>query len=352
MGPPKNKMSIPCITFLAIYFSLKSYIVPVNSRTMKNNIAVIGATGLVGKEQCQILSEHHIRSGDFYAVSRGMENRRNGCVSIESALKGRPKYVFFCAGTEVSLEWAPKFIEIGATVIDKSDAFRRDLSVPLIVPEVNGHLLTGKEQLIASPNCSTIQLVMALYPLELMYRIKRVIVATYQSISGGGKELIEQWNHEQDGTQSHYVRFNQNVVPLCGNLMPDGSTSEEEKLGYESSRILGRDVPISATAARVSVERGHSEAVNIEFCDPIDVAQARRYILEFPGIEESNDNLDPFGTARFSAGRDSVFVSRIRRDKTVANGLNLWIVADNLRKGAALNAYQIMELVMRKRREL
>jgi len=319
---------------------------------MKNSIAVIG-NGLVAKELHQILSEHHIRSGDFFKASRNMEDHPNGFCSIETALRGKPRYVFMAAGSEAAIEWTPKFMGAGATVIDKSDAFRRDLNVPLIVPEVNGHILTGGENIIATPNCSTIQLVMALYPLDLMYRIKRVVVATYQSISGGGKLLLDKWELEKAHIPSLTgPTYDMNVVPKCGDFEISGETTEEEKLLFESGRILGRKIPITATAVRVPTCRGHGEAVNIEFEKEFDEEQLEEILGQFPGLRVSNDMMDTLATPIGCAGKDEVIVSRIRRDRTVPSGVNLWIVADNLRKGAALNAYQIMELMMQKRNEL
>lgn len=321
---------------------------------MNNEIAVIG-TGLVGQELCKILAENHIRSGDFLAVSRSMEDRRDkGCVSIETALRRKPRYVFMAVNAETTRELVPKFRKIGATIIDKSDAFRMDEDVPLIVPEVNGQLLNGLETLVASPNCTTIQLVMALAPIEEIFPMKRVIVSTYQSVSGSGKEALaqleaERRNERPRGPYPHPI--DENLIPACDDFLPNGYTKEEEKIVNETRRILrGKDVRISATTVRVPIPRCHGISVNIEFEDEFDIPNIRKQLSYNPGVlvyDDPTNNVYPMPS--HVTGSDKVYVGRIRRDTSAENALNLWIVADNLRKGAALNAWQILESIRKVR---
>ncbi|MDQ5901717.1 MAG: aspartate-semialdehyde dehydrogenase [Patescibacteria group bacterium] len=322
---------------------------------MKNKIAVVGATGLVGKEMCQILSEQGIRSGDFLKVSRSMQDRRdNGCVPVETALKLRPEYVFLATGDDVSRELVPQFREAGSTIIDKSDAFRMNEDIPLIVPEINGYVMDGLETIISTPNCTTTQLVMVLGPIHSIFRIKRVVVSTYQSVSGSGKDALLQLNKERFGekTEPFYPHaIDNNLIPACDSFLTDGYTKEEQKIVQESGKILmDRSIRISATAVRVPISRSHGMSVNIEFYDDFDLLNIKNALNSNSGIrilDEPEKGIYPMPIN--ASGGDKVLVGRIRRDHSCDFGLNLWIVADNLRKGAALNAYQIMKTLELKR---
>ncbi len=323
---------------------------------MKNDIAVIGASGLVGKEFCRILSEHYIRSGDFLAVSRNMDDRRNGYVSVETALKAKPRYVFLAVNADAAHEIIPQFRAVGSTIIDKSDAFRMDEHVPLVIPEVNGDILDGLETLVANPNCTTTQLVMALAPIGEIFPIKRVLVSTYQSVSGSGKEALAQLRAERNNKRPkgpYPFQIDENLIPACDKFLPNGYTKEEEKIVKETRKILGdKNLRISATAVRVPIPRCHGMSVNIEFEDSFDIPNIKRQLAFNPGVvvhDDPSDNIYPMPIN--TVGDDKVLIGRIRRDESCEHGVHLWIVADNLRKGAALNAYQIMELIRKKRGE-
>lgn len=322
---------------------------------MKNRIAVVGATGLVGKEMCQILSEQGIRSGDFLKVSRSMEDRRdNGCVSVETALKLSPDYVFLATGDDASRELVPQFRSVGSTIIDKSNAFRMNEDIPLIVPEINGYILNGLETIISTPNCTSTQLVMVLHPIHSIFPIKRVVVSTYQSVSGSGKDALLQLNKEKVGENPELFyphAIDNNLIPACDSFLPDGYTKEEQKIVQESGKILmDRSIRISATAVRVPISRSHGMSVNIEFHDDFDMPGIKGVLALNPGVkilDEPERHIYPMPVN--ASGGDKVLVGRIRRDHSCDFGLNLWIVSDNLRKGAALNAYQIMKLIKKRR---
>ncbi len=320
---------------------------------MKNSIAVIGASGLVGQEFCQILSEHRIRSGDFLAVSTNIEKHREGFVSLETALRAKPEYVFLAVGADVACEMVPAFREVGSTIIDKSDAFRMSESVRLVVPGVNEYLLDGLETLVASPNCTTTQLVMVLAPIMNIFRIKRVVVSTYQSVSGSGRDAISQLEAEREGREvKHFYphQIDNNLIPACDSFLPSGNTKEEEKILQETAKILGGSIRISATAVRVPVPRCHGMSVNIEFEENFDIPNIRKLLEGHPYVFVCDDPfVDVYPMPINAMGRDKVFVGRIRRDESCDHGLNLWVVADNLRIGAALNAFRIMEVLNRKR---
>lgn len=314
---------------------------------------IVGATGTVGKKLVEILTAKGYRSDRlFLAASKETARESLGQIhTIEMLLKIRPEFVFMAAGSEVSREWTRKFMNAGCTVIDKSSYFRMKDYVPLIVPEVNGDFLTGEEWLIATPNCSTTQLVMVLAPLHQRYGIERVIVSTYQSVSGTGRKALKQLTHERAGEEvidpayTHHIDLN--VIPICGKCDNDGNTDEERKLVLETAKILGSQFALSATAVRVPTEVGHGESVNIEFTAPYNIEDVKALLGSLPGVSTLFD--DP--TPRTAEGRDDVFVGRIRRDNSRANCLSLWIVGDNLRKGAALNAVQIMELLIKIRNQ-
>lgn len=310
--------------------------------------AIVGGTGLVGQTLYKILAERGWHEDQILlaATSATAQASSGQVLTLEKQLELRPEYVFIAAGSDVSQEWTPKFRAAGSTVIDKSDLYRMDDGVPLIIPEINGELLQGSETLVATPNCSTTQLVMVLAPLYRRYGVERVVVSTYQSVSGTGKKALRQLEQERAGEEvidpAYTHRIDINVIPACGKYDADGNTDEERKLVQETRKILGTRLALSATAVRVPTEVGHGESVNIEFATPYDLTDVKMLLSTLPGISTLYDEPTP----RTAKGRDEVFVGRIRRDNSKPNCLNLWIVGDNLRKGAALNAVQIMERLM------
>lgn len=320
-------------------------------------IAVVGATGMVGEVMLKVLAERKFPISELIPVASeksagktlDFEGKRYVVRTLAQAVDARPDIAIFSAGGSVSLEWAPKFAEVGTTVIDNSSAWRMHDDKKLIVPEINGHLLSRTDKIIANPNCSTIQLVMVLAPLHKKYGIKRVIVSTYQSVTGTGVKAVEQMQNERTGTSGMMVYpypIDQNCLPHCDVFEDNGYTKEEMKLTKETKKILDPKISVSATAVRVPVVGGHSEAVNIEFeCKP-DLAELRKLLHETAGVVlQDNPDTNTYPMPRFAAGRDEVFVGRIREDFSQDNTINLWIVADNLRKGAATNAVQIAEIV-------
>ena len=323
-------------------------------------VAIVGATGMVGNVMLQVLKEQNFPITELIPVasekSVGKEIDFGGLkfkvVDLQAALDMRPDIAIFSAGGETSLEWAPKFAEIGTTVIDNSSAWRMDPSKKLIVPEINGHLLTKEDKIIANPNCSTIQLVMVLAPLHEKYSVKRVVISTYQSITGTGVKAVKQMENERtgiSGEMAYKYPIDKNCIPQCDVFTENGYTKEEMKLTNETKKILNPKINITATAVRVPVVGGHSEAVNIEFENDFELSDIRTILHKTSGIT-LQDNLDTFTypMPRFAEGKDDVFVGRIRRDESQPNTLNLWIVADNLRKGAATNAVQIAQIVSHK----
>jgi aspartate-semialdehyde dehydrogenase len=273
-------------------------------------------------------------------------------VGLQTAVEMRPDIAIFSAGGETSLEWAPKFAEVGTTVIDNSSAWRMDPTKKLVVPEINGDVLTNEDKIIANPNCSTIQLVLTLAPLHKKYGVKRVIVSTYQSITGTGVKAVQQMENERNeisGEMAYKYPIDKNCIPQCDSFLDNGYTKEEMKLTNETKKILDPKINVTATAVRVPVVGGHSEAVNIEFENDFDLNEVRRLLHEMPGITLKDDPTTySYPMPKYAKGKDDVFVGRIRRDESQANTLNLWIVADNLRKGAATNAVQIAKLLMEK----
>jgi aspartate-semialdehyde dehydrogenase len=330
-------------------------------------VAVVGATGNVGREMLNILGERGFPAADVVAVAS--ERSAGGEVSYgeDHVLKVEDldRYDFrgidialFSPGAKVSAIHAPRAAKTGAVVIDNTSQFRMEPDVPLVVPEINPGAIAQyeKRRIIANPNCSTIQLVMALKPLHDLARVKRVVVATYQSVSGAGREAMDELFNQTRSiyvndpmTKEHFTKqIAFNCIPHIDVFMEDGSTKEEWKMGVETRKILDPDIAVHATCVRVPVFIGHAEAVNIEFENPISVEQARAALKAAPGVSVLDHRADEgYVTPQESAGEDPVFVSRIRRDPTVKHGLGLWVVADNLRKGAALNAVQIAEILMR-----
>ncbi|HSI71188.1 MAG TPA: aspartate-semialdehyde dehydrogenase [Gillisia sp.] len=324
-------------------------------------VAVVGATGMVGRVILQVLEERNFPISELYPVaserSVGTEitfnNKNYKVISLEEAVNIKPDIALFSAGGETSMEWAPKFAEAGTTVIDNSSAWRMDASKKLVIPEINASLLSSEDKIIANPNCSTIQLLMALKPLHDTYKIKRVVVSTYQSITGTGVKAVQQLENEykdQKGEMAYPYPIHRNAIPQCDVFTDNGYTKEEMKLTNETKKILGDDsVHVSATAIRIPVVGGHSESVNIEFENDFVENDVRRILQDFPGVTvQDNTDVNTYPMPIYAEGKDDVFVGRIRRDYSQPNSLNMWIVADNLRKGAATNAVQIAEYLVEK----
>lgn len=322
-------------------------------------VAIVGATGMVGEVMLKVLAERNFPITELIPVasekSVGKEiaykDKMYKVVNLETALSMKPDVALFSAGGETSLEWAPKFAEAGTTVIDNSSAWRMDSTKKLIVPEINASVLTKEDKIIANPNCSTTQLVMVLAPLHEAYKIKRVIVSTYQSITGTGVKAVQQLENEykgENGEMAYKYQIHQNAIPNCDTFLDNGYTKEEMKLTNETMKILNdRSIKVSATAVRIPVIGGHSEAVNIEFENEFDLQKVRAILHETPGVVVQ-DNLDTFTYPMplYAQHKDEVFVGRIRRDESQPKSINLWIVADNLRKGAATNTIQIAEYLL------
>ena len=316
-------------------------------------IAIVGATGLVGREMIQVLEEFDFpvellipaASDKSTGKSIFFNGKEVKVVSVKEAVAARPHLTIFSAGAGVSKKWAPVFANAGTTVIDNSSAWRMDTAIPLIVPEINASILTKSDKIIANPNCSTIQLVMVLAPLQKRYGIKRVVVSTYQSVTGSGARALEQLMAERDDRTVEKVyphTIDLNVLPHAGDFETDGYTTEELKLINETRKILNVDIPLTATAARVPVVGGHSESVNIELKKDFNIEELKQLLDDTKGIvleDVPEENRYPMPLS--AKGRNDVFVGRVRRDFSVEHGLNLWIVADNIRKGAATNAVQI-----------
>lgn len=319
-------------------------------------VAVVGATGMVGQVMLKVLEERNLPITELIPVAseRSVGNKvkykdkEYTIVSMDDAIAAKPEIAIFSAGGNTSLEFAPKFAEAGTTVIDNSSAWRMDPTKKLVVPEINANVLTKEDKIIANPNCSTIQLVMVLHPLNQKYDIKRVVVSTYQSVTGTGKAAVDQLNSEVKGENPEKVypyQIFKNALPHCDVFSDDDYTKEEIKLMKEPKKILGDDTfNLTATAVRVPVQGGHSESVNIEFENEFDLDEVKKILSETPGVVLQDDvKNNQYPMPLYSEGKDEVFVGRIRRDLSQPKTLNLWIVADNLRKGAATNAVQIAE---------
>jgi len=320
-------------------------------------VAVVGATGMVGSVMLQVLAEQKFPYTELLMVASEnsvgkqltFQDQTYVVIGLETAVAAKPDIAIFSAGGDTSLQWAPRFAEVGTVVIDNSSAWRMDPTKKLIVPEINGHLLSKSDLIIANPNCSTIQLVMTLAPLHERFKVKRVVVSTYQSITGTGVKALQQLENERNGINgemAYKYPIDKNCIPQCDVFTDNGYTKEEMKLTNETKKILDPSILVTATAVRVPVVGGHSEAVNIEFENDFDLQEVKAILAATPGITVQ-DNLDAYEypMPRFAEGKNDVFVGRIRRDESQANTLNLWIVADNLRKGAATNAVQIAQLV-------
>ncbi|WP_323787536.1 aspartate-semialdehyde dehydrogenase [Psychroserpens sp.] len=324
-------------------------------------VAVVGATGLVGEVMLKVLEERNFPVSELIPVA---SERSIGklisymgtdykVVGMQDAIAMKPSVALFSAGGDTSLEWAPKFAEAGITVIDNSSAWRMDQSKQLVVPEINASTLTSKDKIIANPNCSTIQMVLALAPLHTKYKIKRIVVSTYQSITGTGVKAVKQLENELAGIKgemAYHYPIHQNAIPHCDVFEENGYTKEEMKLVRETQKILDdRTIAITATAVRIPTAGGHSEAVNVEFETDFDISDVRQLLNKSDGIVvQDNIDVNTYPMPIYAHGKDDVFVGRIRRDGSQPNTLNMWIVSDNLRKGAATNTVQIAEYLLKK----
>ena len=322
-------------------------------------IAVVGATGLVGQVMLEVLNARGFQFDELFLVASersvgktiSFQSKNYTVISLEDAVSRRPDIALFSAGGDTSLAWAPKFAAVGCRVIDNSSAWRMNPDHKLVVPEINAHELTKDDFIIANPNCSTIQMVMALAPLHRAYSIDRIVVSTYQSVSGTGVKAVQQLENEEkgiDGDRAYAHPIYRNALPHCDVFLADGFTKEEQKLMQEPKKILGdQSLKITATAVRIPTAGGHSEAINVSFKRDFELSEVRRLLEESDGVVVQDDvsqNLYPMPATAHQ--KDEVFVGRIRRDPSQANTLNLWVVADNLRKGAATNAIQIAEYLV------
>jgi aspartate-semialdehyde dehydrogenase len=323
-------------------------------------VAVVGATGLVGSKMLQILEERNFPVSELIPVaserSVGKEVSFKGStykvVSADDAIAARPAVALFSAGGSTSLELAPKFAAAGITVIDNSSAWRMDPTKKLVVPELNADVLTEQDKIIANPNCSTIQMVVALNPLHKRYKIKRIVVSTYQSVSGTGKKAVDQLFNERDGVNdgpmAYKYQIDLNAIPQIDVFLENGYSKEEMKMVHETKKIMrDENIRVTATTVRIPVIGGHSESVNVEFENDFNIAEVKQLLREAPGVVVQDDpSQQLYPMPLWAHEKDEVFVGRIRRDETQANTLNLWIVSDNLRKGAATNAVQIAEYLL------
>lgn len=322
-------------------------------------IAVVGATGLVGTKMLQVLAERNFPVTELIPVASersigkqvAFKGKNYKVVGMADAIASKPALALFSAGGNTSLEWAPKFAEAGITVIDNSSAWRMDASKKLVVPEVNADAITRDDKIIANPNCSTIQMVVALHPLHKKYKIKRVVVSTYQSVTGTGVKAVDQLMNErkgQAGEMAYKYAIDLNVIPQIDVFMDNGYTKEEMKMVNETKKIMRDDtLRVTSTTVRIPVMGGHSESVNIEFENDYELDEVKQLLASSPGIVLQDDpSKQVYPMPLWAHEKDEVFVGRIRRDETQPNTLNMWIVSDNLRKGAATNAVQIAEYMV------
>jgi len=322
-------------------------------------VAVVGATGMVGQVMLKVLAERDFPITELLPVASEKsvgkkvtyKDKEYTIISLDDAVAAKPEIAIFSAGGGTSLEWAPKFAENGTTVVDNSSAWRMDPTKKLVIPEINASELTKEDKIIANPNCSTIQLLMALKPLHDKYTIKRAVVSTYQSITGTGVKAVQQLENEyedKEGEMAYPYPIHRNALPHCDVFQDNGYTKEEMKLTNETKKILGDDsVSVTATAIRIPVVGGHSESVNLEFENDFEESEVRKILNDFPGVTvQDNPDTNTYPMPIYAEGKNDVFVGRIRRDYSQPNSLNLWVVADNLRKGAATNAVQIAEYLI------
>ena len=323
-------------------------------------IAVVGATGMVGNVMLNVLKERDFPISELLLVaserSKGKQIVYKGethtVIGLQDAVDAKPDIALFSAGGSTSEEWAPKFAEVGCTVVDNSSAWRMDPTKKLVVPEINGDVLTKDDKIIANPNCSTIQMVLALSPLHRKYKMKRLVISTYQSVSGTGVQAVQQLDNEEKGIKgdmAYNYPIYRNAIPHCDVFLENGYTKEEMKLVKEPKKILGDDsFSVTATAVRIPTAGGHSEALNVQFEKDFDLAEVRQLLTDTPGViveDDLDNNVYPMPINAHN--KDEVFVGRIRRDESLPNTLNMWVVADNLRKGAATNTIQIAEYLVK-----
>ena len=322
-------------------------------------VAVVGVTGMVGNVMLEVLAEHKFPVTELIPVasekSVGKKITFQGTeytvIGLQQAVSLKPDVALFSAGASVSKEWAPKFAQVGTTVVDNSSAWRMDETKKLVIPEINADVLTKDDKIIANPNCSTIQMLMALAPLQKKYGIKRIVVSTYQSITGTGVKAVRQLENEckgEKGEMAYHYQIHRNAIPHCDVFEDNGYTKEEMKLVRETKKILRDDsIAVTATAVRIPVVGGHSEAVNVELKTDFDINEVRTLLAQSAGIKvQDNTDTNTYPMPLYAHGKDDVFVGRIRRDESQPNTLNLWVVADNLRKGAATNTIQIAEYLI------
>lgn len=322
-------------------------------------VAVIGATGLVGQKMLQVLAEQNLQIDEIIVAASdksigrkvAYKDQELTLISMDQAVQARPNIAIFSAGAEVSLQYAEKFAAVGTYVIDNSSAWRKDKNVPLVVPEINASDISVDNHIIANPNCTTICMLMALAPLHRKYNAKRLVISTYQSVSGSGQKGLNQLAMEQKGevcdNPAYPTQIHENVIPHGGNFLENGYTAEEEKLVFETNKILHSDIAVTATVVRVPVYGGHSESINIEFENDFDLDEVRGILSAAPGVvlyDNPSENIYP--TPVMAYDKDEVFVGRIRRDFSIDKGLNIWLVSDNIRKGAATNAVQIAKYII------
>ncbi|MBR5215642.1 MAG: aspartate-semialdehyde dehydrogenase [Bacteroidales bacterium] len=322
-------------------------------------VAVIGATGLVGQKMLQVLAEQNLQIDEIIVAASdksigkkvAYKDKELTLISMDQAVEARPDIAIFSAGAEVSLKYAEKFAAVGTYVIDNSSAWRKDKNVPLVVPEINASDISVDNHIIANPNCTTICMLMALAPLHKRYNAKRLVISTYQSVSGSGQKGLNQLALEQKGevcdNPAYPTQIHENVIPHGGNFLENGYTAEEEKLVFETNKILHSDIAVTATVVRVPVYGGHSESINIEFEQDFDLDEVRNILSAAPGVtlyDNPSENIYP--TPVMAYDKDDVFVGRIRRDFSIEKGLNIWLVSDNIRKGAATNAVQIAKYII------
>ena len=323
-------------------------------------VAVVGVTGMVGNVMLEVLAEHNFPVTELIPVASEksvgkkivFKGTEYTVIGLQQAVSLKPDVALFSAGASVSKEWAPKFAQVGTTVVDNSSAWRMDPTKKLVIPEINADVLTQDDKIIANPNCSTIQMLVALAPLQRKYGIKRVVVSTYQSITGTGVKAVRQLENEykgEKGEMAYHYQIHRNAIPHCDVFEENGYTKEEMKLVRETKKILRDDsIAVTATAVRIPVVGGHSESVNVELKNDFDINEVRALLAQSAGIKvQDNTETNTYPMPLYAHGKDDVFVGRIRRDESQPNTLNLWVVADNLRKGAATNTIQIAEYLIK-----
>ncbi|WP_462352783.1 aspartate-semialdehyde dehydrogenase [Capnocytophaga leadbetteri] len=322
-------------------------------------VAVVGVTGMVGNVMLEVLKEHNFPVTELIPVASeksigkkiNFKGKEYSVIGLEQAVSLKPDVALFSAGASVSKEWAPRFAQVGTTVVDNSSAWRMDETKKLIIPEINADVLTKDDKIIANPNCSTIQMLVALAPLQAKYGIKRIVVSTYQSITGTGVKAVRQLENEykgEKGEMAYHYPIHRNAIPHCDVFEENGYTKEEMKLVRETKKILRDDtIAVTATAVRIPVVGGHSESINVELKTDFSIDEVRTLLAKSAGIKvQDNTDTNTYPMPIYAHGKDEVFVGRIRRDESQANTLNLWVVADNLRKGAATNTIQIAEYLI------